>query len=65
MQDNQSIIRKEVAADKVVTVTRSVKCEGEGHGVGHPLVYLEIGPENEIICPYCSRSFVLKTSAKP
>ena len=26
---------------------------------GHPLIYLNMGNEGQVICPYCSRKFVL------
>jgi uncharacterized Zn-finger protein len=38
-----------------------VKCDGTGLGNegGHPLIYLTIGDEGHVTCPYCSRKFVL------
>ena len=38
---------------------RHIKCEGQGNDLGHPLVYLEI-KDKQIICPYCSKNFILK-----
>jgi uncharacterized Zn-finger protein len=40
-----------------------VGCDGGGGALGHPLVYLNIGAEGEIMCPYCSRRFILKDGA--
>jgi uncharacterized Zn-finger protein len=42
-----------------------VRCDGGGGALGHPAVYLEMGPAHEVVCPYCSRRFVLapKTEA--
>ena len=41
--------------------TRSASCDGGGGGFGHPRIYLKIAPnENEIICSYCSRKFIIK-----
>jgi uncharacterized Zn-finger protein len=40
-----------------------VKCEGVGGALGHPRVYLEMGDENSVECPYCDRKFVLKAGA--
>lgn len=37
---------------------RIVLCDGGG-ALGHPAVYLHIGKEDQIVCPYCSRHFVL------
>ena len=42
---------------------RIVRCDGGGP-LGHPAVYLYIGEENEIVCPYCSRHFVLSEHAE-
>jgi len=40
-----------------------VSCEGTGGVLGHPKVYLEMGDENFVECPYCDRRFVLKVGA--
>ncbi len=39
-----------------------VSCDGGG-ALGHPRVYLEMGDENFVECPYCDRRFVLKPGA--
>lgn len=42
-----------------------VWCEGEGGVLGHPRVYLHIERElGSIVCPYCSRAFVLREGAQ-
>ncbi len=41
--------------------TAHVSCDGGGT-LGHPKVYLEMGAEAEVRCPYCDRLFALKTS---
>jgi uncharacterized Zn-finger protein len=45
--------------DIVYVENHKVKCEGQGHGMGHPLVYLKI-QKKQIECPYCSRIFKVK-----
>ncbi len=40
--------------------TRTVSCDGGDEDLGHPKVYLTIGRSNEIECPYCGKTFVLK-----
>ena len=48
------------AEDEAIVVTSSViGCDDGGGALGHPLVYLRIEPEGDVICPYCSRRFVL------
>ena len=43
--------------------TTRVSCEGIGGALGHPKVYLEMGDESFVECPYCDRRFVLKDGA--
>jgi uncharacterized Zn-finger protein len=40
--------------------TTTVACEGNGDAIGHPLVYLDLSKEKEVVCPYCSQHFILK-----
>lgn len=50
--------------DETITVeSRKVACNGGGT-LGHPLVYLRIGDEGDVVCPYCSRHFVLAEGAE-
>ena len=50
-----------VEAPEIIEVdTRRVSCDGGGGALGHPRVYLEMGDENFVECPYCDRRFVLK-----
>jgi uncharacterized Zn-finger protein len=44
--------------DVVRVHTRRVFCDGNGGPLGHPRVFLYIA-EKEVVCPYCSRRFVL------
>lgn len=44
--------------ERIEVKTPTVGCDGGG-ALGHPLVYLRIGDTREIVCPYCSRHFVL------
>jgi uncharacterized Zn-finger protein len=41
-----------------------VMCDGGGGALGHPRVYLEMGDETVIECPYCDRRFILKAGAQ-
>ncbi|MEM9097944.1 MAG: zinc-finger domain-containing protein [Pseudomonadota bacterium] len=45
-----------------VTKTR-ISCDGGGGALGHPLVWLTIGPDGYVECPYCDKKFVLKSGA--
>lgn len=35
-----------------------VSCNGGGGALGHPQIWLNMGSDNEVTCPYCSRHFV-------
>jgi uncharacterized Zn-finger protein len=48
---------------QIVHDTR-VACDGGGGALGHPKVYLQIGDEGSIDCPYCDRRFVLDPKAR-
>ena len=45
--------------------TAEVSCDGGGGALGHPLVYLKIGPEGWVECPYCDRRFALDDGTQP
>jgi len=38
-------------------------CDGGEGPLGHPRVYLNLGPSGKIECPYCSRLFVNRATA--
>ena len=40
-----------------------VACDGGNRVLGHPKVYLEMGDEPYVECPYCDRRFVLREGA--
>lgn len=50
---------------EIIEVTdEKVGCDGGGGPLGHPLVYLVLGHNGAVQCPYCSRRFVLKADAR-
>ena len=50
------------ATNKEVTEVTSKKahCDGPEFS-GHPRIYLDMGDEKQVVCPYCSRVFKLKS----
>jgi uncharacterized Zn-finger protein len=53
-----------VSAPEIVeTDNTRVACDGGGGALGHPRVYLEMGDENFVECPYCDKRFVLRSGA--
>lgn len=46
--------------ETVIVETSRVSCDGGGGALGHPKVYMQIGPERFVECGYCDKKFVLK-----
>lgn len=46
--------------------SKKVSCDGsrddKSGGSGHPLVYLDMGKGDFVVCPYCSKYFTLQKS---
>jgi len=49
--------------ESVETDKTRVTCDGGGGALGHPKVFLEMGDEHFVECPYCDKRFNLKTGA--
>lgn len=53
-----------MGADETIYVNdKRVACDGGGGALGHPRVFLEMGEKDDVVCPYCSRHFVLADTA--
>ena len=48
--------------ETILVNERVVACDGGDGALGHPRVYLRI-VHREVVCPYCSRLYVLKDGA--
>ena len=44
---------------------KEFQCMGASPPYDHPHVYLDMGEENEIVCPYCSTRYVYDASLGP
>jgi uncharacterized Zn-finger protein len=63
-QDSIQELPMPVEVPEIIEVdTTRVCCDGTGGALGHPRVYLEMGDERFVECPYCDRRFVLKPGA--
>ena len=47
----------------IYTDSPRVACDGGRGPLGHPRVFLAIGEEGEVMCPYCSRLYRLRPAA--
>lgn len=44
--------------ETITTHKKEVSCNGGT--LGHPKVYLNMEASGEVVCPYCSKKFILK-----
>lgn len=51
--------------ETVEVETTQVKCDGDGGAGGHPRVFLNMGHNRFVECPYCDRRFTLKEGVTP
>lgn len=50
--------------EQITVSTKRVACDGGGGALGHPKVYLNLGPDGHVECPYCSRLYKLREGAR-
>ena len=55
IQDDAAI---KASANVIVTKQLRVACNGGGGTLGHPQIFLTLGNDGRVTCPYCSREFV-------
>lgn len=48
------------APETITVESTRVICDGGEGALGHPRVYLEMGDDVYVECPYCDRKFVLR-----
>ncbi len=55
--------------ETVYSISKKVSCDGaksDTHSsAGHPLVYLDMGKNDSVTCPYCSRFFTVQKKSAP
>ena len=44
---------------------KELKCMGASPPNDHPHVFLDMGSDNQIICPYCSTLYVFDSTLEP
>ena len=59
----QNIDETDIPRETVRVATKRVACNGGGGALGHPQVWLNLGEDGAIMCPYCSVEFVHEGSA--
>lgn len=53
-----------VTKETVLTDSPKVSCDGGKGPLGHPRIYMDMSGKSEIICPYCSKHFILQTTKR-
>jgi uncharacterized Zn-finger protein len=51
--------------DKILIGVREFQCMGARPPYDHPHVYLDMGAEGQIVCPYCSTLYVYANRLAP
>ena len=57
---NSPEIKKEQNKDVEYVTSKKLSCKGVDGPSGHPKIYLDMGDDKKILCPYCSKLFILK-----
>ena len=58
VKDMQDDAATKSSANVIVTKQLRVACNGGGGTLGHPQIFLTLGNDGRVTCPYCSREFV-------
>ena len=53
--DKQMSNKNNVEKEYILVKNDRVSCDGGE--LGHPKVYLIVNPDQEVLCPYCSKKF--------
>ena len=53
---DDSVIKS--STDVIITNQLRVACNGGGGPLGHPQIFLTLGNDGRVVCPYCSREFI-------
>jgi uncharacterized Zn-finger protein len=43
---------------------KKIACDGSAQSSKHPLIYLDMGKKDFVVCPYCSKYFTLNNNSK-
>jgi len=46
--------------ETILVTEKVVACDGGGGALGHPRVWLNMGDDGRVDCPYCDRLFLLE-----
>lgn len=52
------------AAETTATDSPKIACDGGKDASGHPRVFLTVGKDGRVDCPYCGKRFILNAAAR-
>ena len=55
----------DTGAERIFIGVKEFQCMGARAPYDHPHVYLDMGDEDEIVCPYCSTHYVFSAKLTP
>lgn len=58
-------LANDAGAEKVFIGVKELKCLGARPPYDHPHVYLDMGADSQILCPYCSTLYVYDPRLAP
>lgn len=53
---------QQIAFEVLHVKTKIIACDGAKNLSTHPLVYLNMGDNDHVVCPYCSKYFTINQS---
>lgn len=57
--------QNDLGVDRIRIGVKEFQCMGASSPHDHPHVYLDMGDETQIICPYCSTVYLYEPALKP
>jgi uncharacterized Zn-finger protein len=51
-------IANDLGVEKIMVGVKELKCMGARSPYDHPHVYLDMGSDNQVLCPYCGTLYV-------
>lgn len=50
--------------EPILSPSDVISCDGGSPHFGHPKIYLNLNPEGQVVCPYCSQRFIQEHQPK-
>lgn len=58
-------LANDVGAEKIFVGVKELQCMGARPPYDHPHIFLDMGADNQILCPYCSTLYVYDPRLEP